>query len=177
MRDVAGGGKDHYYLLKDLYSVAGLAASNGRLEEAYVYDTYGEAVIEGRTVGQGPDDGGRPKGDLNRDGVIDDTDEHFIWVRFSIFDGEIIPKTHGFRKNIQSHGRPRVAVYSFPHRRIRDNPPMAGHKWTSVHIWDGQAQTGIKTDNWVATQYAFADFDLDGDGFLTRGIILLTCER
>ena len=44
MRDVAGGGKDHYYLLKDLYSVAGLAASNGRLEEAYVYDTYGEAT-------------------------------------------------------------------------------------------------------------------------------------
>ena len=49
-RDVAGGGKDHYYLLKDLYSVAGLAAANGRLEEAYVYDTYGEAVIEGRPV-------------------------------------------------------------------------------------------------------------------------------
>jgi len=43
--------------------VAGLAASNGRLEEAYVYDTYGEAVIEGRPVGQGPDDGGWPKGD------------------------------------------------------------------------------------------------------------------
>ena len=64
MRDVAGGGKDHYYLLKDLYSVAGLAAAHGRLEEAYVYDTYGEAVIEGRSVGQGPDDGGWPKGDL-----------------------------------------------------------------------------------------------------------------
>jgi len=28
-----------------------------------VYDTYGEAVIEGRPVGQGPDDGGWPKGD------------------------------------------------------------------------------------------------------------------
>jgi hypothetical protein len=68
MRDVAGGGKDHYYLLKDLYSVAGLAASNGRLEEAYVYDTYGEAVIEGRSVGQGPDDGGwEIKG-----GILDD---------------------------------------------------------------------------------------------------------
>ena len=34
------------------------AGSNGRLEEAVVYDTYGEAVIEGRPVGQGPDDGG-----------------------------------------------------------------------------------------------------------------------
>ena len=43
--------------------MAGLAAANGRLEEAYVYDTYGEAVIEGRPVGQGPDDGGWPKGD------------------------------------------------------------------------------------------------------------------
>ena len=48
--------------------MAGLAAANGRLEEAYVYDTYGEAVIEGRPVGQGPDDGGWPKGypDLGR---------------------------------------------------------------------------------------------------------------
>jgi len=43
MRSVAGGVKDHYYLLEELYSVAGLAASNGMLEEAVVYDTYGEA--------------------------------------------------------------------------------------------------------------------------------------
>ncbi len=48
-------------LIRDLYSVAGLAASNGRLEEAYVYDTYGEAVIEGRPVGQGQDDGAQPR--------------------------------------------------------------------------------------------------------------------
>ncbi len=45
MRDVAGGGVDHYYLLEELYSVAGMAASNGRLKEAVVYDTYGEARI------------------------------------------------------------------------------------------------------------------------------------
>ena len=43
--------------------MAGLAASNGMLEEVIGYDTYGEAVIEGRPVGQGPDDGGWPKGD------------------------------------------------------------------------------------------------------------------
>jgi hypothetical protein len=35
---------DHYYLLEELYSVAGLAASNGMLEEAVVYDTYGQAA-------------------------------------------------------------------------------------------------------------------------------------
>ena len=34
MRDVAGGGKDHYYLLEELYSVAGMAESNGMLKEA-----------------------------------------------------------------------------------------------------------------------------------------------
>jgi len=33
------------------------------IEEAAVYDTYGEAAIEGRPVGQGPDEGGWPKGD------------------------------------------------------------------------------------------------------------------
>ena len=35
MRDV-GGSQDHYYLLKDLYTVTGLAGSTVALEEAYV---------------------------------------------------------------------------------------------------------------------------------------------
>ena len=39
--DDGSTGQDHYYLLKDLYTVVGLAGANGELEEAYVYDTYG----------------------------------------------------------------------------------------------------------------------------------------
>ena len=38
-------GQDHYYLLKDLYTVSGLVARNGGLEEMYEYDTYGQATI------------------------------------------------------------------------------------------------------------------------------------
>jgi len=68
MRDVSGDGQDHYYLLKDLYTVTGLVGSNGELEEAYVYDTYGDATIYAW-----------PLGDLDRDGDIDDHDEDFIW--------------------------------------------------------------------------------------------------
>ncbi len=45
MRDIAGGGQDHYYLLEELYSVAGLAGAVGQLEEMYVYDTYGRATV------------------------------------------------------------------------------------------------------------------------------------
>ena len=51
---------EHYYLLKDLYTVTGLAGSNSVLEEAYVYDTYGQAVIHAW-----------PVGDVNRDGLVE----------------------------------------------------------------------------------------------------------
>ena len=37
MRDHTASDEDHYYLLEELYTVAGLAAANGMLEEAYVY--------------------------------------------------------------------------------------------------------------------------------------------
>jgi len=67
MRDVSGGGQDHYYLLKDLYTVTGLAGSNGVLEEAYVYDTYGHAVIYEW-----------PLGDLDRDGDVDTDDQAYL---------------------------------------------------------------------------------------------------
>jgi len=52
--------EEHYYLLKDLYTVTGLAGSNGLLDEAYVYDTYGQAVIHAW-----------PTGDVNRDGLVE----------------------------------------------------------------------------------------------------------
>ena len=62
LRDVADpeNPEEHYYLLKDLYTVTGLAGSNGLLEEAYVYDTYGQAVIHAW-----------PVGDVNRDGLVE----------------------------------------------------------------------------------------------------------
>jgi hypothetical protein len=33
-----------------------------------------------------------------------------VW--FSVFEGEIIPKTQGFGKNTHSWVRPRIAIYS-----------------------------------------------------------------
>lgn len=54
--------EDFYYLLKDLYSVAGLAKCNGQLAEMYVYDTYGQAKIYQW-----------PEGDVNRDGELTNT--------------------------------------------------------------------------------------------------------
>jgi len=82
--------QDHYYLQEELYSVAGLAASNGHLEEAYVYDTYGQAVIYAWPVGDYDRDGEvttsdqnaiaaldeewEPLGDINIDGVVDEDD-------------------------------------------------------------------------------------------------------
>jgi RHS repeat-associated protein len=41
----AVSGAQHYYLLKELYSVAGLADDSGRLVEAYRYDAYGKVHI------------------------------------------------------------------------------------------------------------------------------------
>jgi RHS repeat-associated protein len=67
MRNHTGTGDyrgDHYYLHEELYSVAGLARPNGSLEEAYVYDTYGQArIYQWR------------EGDFGRNGVIGDTDD------------------------------------------------------------------------------------------------------
>lgn len=62
MRDYQTGptARDHYYLHQELYSEAGLAAANGSLEEAYVYDTYGEAKIYQW-----------PRGDFDRDGDVE----------------------------------------------------------------------------------------------------------
>ena len=60
MRDIAAGGKDYYYLHEELYSVAGMAASNGMLKEAVVYDTYGEATLYKWLPG-----------DIDRDGSVD----------------------------------------------------------------------------------------------------------
>jgi RHS repeat-associated protein len=52
--------KDFYYLHQELYSEAGLAAANGSLAEAYVYDTYGQARIYQW-----------PTGDFDRDGDVE----------------------------------------------------------------------------------------------------------
>lgn len=38
-------GTEHYYLLKELYSVAGLADEDGEMAEAYTYDAYGKPYI------------------------------------------------------------------------------------------------------------------------------------
>jgi len=46
-----GGGNIGDSHLFQGYSVAGLAASNGMLEEAVVYDTYGEATIYQWSIG------------------------------------------------------------------------------------------------------------------------------
>jgi RHS repeat-associated protein len=64
MRDVAGAGVDHYYLHEELYSVAGMAASNGMLEEAVVYETYGQAAVYEW-----------PSGDVDRDGTVENDDK------------------------------------------------------------------------------------------------------
>ena len=59
LRDHDGSGQDHYYMLQELYSVAGLANASGHVEEMYVYDTYGNATIHAF-----------PLGDVNRDDQI-----------------------------------------------------------------------------------------------------------
>ena len=55
---VDAGSVDHYYLLEELYRVAGRAASNGTLEEAVVSDTYGEAKIHQWPAADGKGKGG-----------------------------------------------------------------------------------------------------------------------
>jgi len=60
-------GQDHYYLLKELYTVAGLVSRNGAPEEYYVYDTYGDATLYEW-----------PIGDVNRDGTVNNVDWTFV---------------------------------------------------------------------------------------------------
>ncbi len=65
----AGEIQDHYYLLAELYTVAGLADCRGWLEEVAVYDTYGDADIRAW-----------PPGDIsNRDGTTGWEDSGLIW--------------------------------------------------------------------------------------------------
>ena len=45
MRDL-GLGQDRYYLLKELYTVAGLANSSGTVTDFYTYDAYGRLIEE-----------------------------------------------------------------------------------------------------------------------------------
>jgi RHS repeat-associated protein len=58
--------QDHYYLLGELYNVAGLADCRGWLEEAYVYDSYGQATIHGWALG-----------DLDQDGETGSSDQTY----------------------------------------------------------------------------------------------------
>ncbi len=64
--------EDHYYLLEELYTVAGLAAANGGLEEAYVYDTYGNVTIYNW-----------PIWDVDRDGTVTTTDGNWVYYQWS----------------------------------------------------------------------------------------------
>jgi hypothetical protein len=60
---------EYYYLLKELYSVAGLANANGEIVEAYDYDAYGKVRIF--TTGLGICDG---FGDFDGDCDVDIAD-------------------------------------------------------------------------------------------------------
>jgi len=51
--------REHYTMLQELYTVAGLVSANGTLEEAYVYDGYGQATLYQW-----------PRGDMNLDGQV-----------------------------------------------------------------------------------------------------------
>ena len=51
MRNVAGRGKDHYYLLEELYSVAGMAASNRMLAKAVVAGRTAVTLRQENTLG------------------------------------------------------------------------------------------------------------------------------
>ena len=62
----AASDQEHYYLLKELYSVAGLANTNGELVEAYSYDAYGKVHIQSVTA--------NPPCDVDADGDVDEAD-------------------------------------------------------------------------------------------------------
>jgi len=68
--DEPGGGSDaadYYYLLKDLYTVVGLAQANGHEVERYIYDAYGKATVVSV-----------PAADVNFDGWVDSLDQAVI---------------------------------------------------------------------------------------------------
>jgi len=68
--DEPGGGSDaadYYYLLKDLYTVVGLAQANGHEAERYVYDAYGKATVVSVLAA-----------DVNFDGGVDSLDQGVI---------------------------------------------------------------------------------------------------
>ena len=64
MRDHEGDGQDYYYLLQELYSVSGLATSNGLRAEHAVYDAYGQATLYAW-----------PSADVNGDGTVNIFDQ------------------------------------------------------------------------------------------------------
>ena len=78
------GPEDHYYLLEELYTVAGLADPNGGLAEAVVYDTYGGARIYAW-----------PVGDLDWDGDVDAADESIMSSAISS-SGTDVPTDYPF---------------------------------------------------------------------------------
>ena len=56
----------YYYLLKDLYTVAGMMLRNGALAEAYVYDAYGQVDIWSYKASDSDRDGGVLPAELSR---------------------------------------------------------------------------------------------------------------
>ncbi len=67
MRDHEGDGQDYYYLLQELYSVSGLATSNGLRAEHAVYDAYGQATLYAW-----------PSADVNGDGEVNILDQVLV---------------------------------------------------------------------------------------------------
>lgn len=67
MRDHEGDGQDYYYLLQELYSVSGLATSNGLRAEHAVYDAYGQVTLYAW-----------PSADVNGDGAANILDQVLV---------------------------------------------------------------------------------------------------
>ena len=67
MHDDVGTDEDYYYLLKDLYTVVGLAQANGHELERYIYDAYGKATVVSVLAA-----------DVNFDGSVDSLDQGAI---------------------------------------------------------------------------------------------------
>jgi len=67
MHDDVGTDEDYYYLLKDLYTVVGLAQANGHELERYIYDAYGKATVVSVLAA-----------DVNFDGSVDSLDQGVI---------------------------------------------------------------------------------------------------